>query len=641
MSVLGHVASVRKAALYVVKLGSATLGHEVAFDELAGLRRRGARLLIVAGGAAGIARHYAEIDRPMRTLELRNGDEVRYCPPEEMPHIIDAYERVTLPRVEQALTERGLTVFTAVARTGGLVSGAANPPLRAVRDGRVTVVRDHRAGTVSAVAVERLRALLDAFDVVCLSPPVADSAHGTALNVDADVLAAELANALDADHLRLVTGTAGLLVDPADPASRKPHAVRGEGAALAKGRMRQKVRAAEIALAGAADVAITGPHMLSPVSGTRFWRAPAPAEDLSLLARAVEMSSVSGDERELAEYLLHWCTEHGVDAMIDAAGNLVATRGHGGVRLLMLGHLDTVPHRWPTRWEGRWLTGRGSVDAKGSLIAYLETLAEFDVPDWAQLRVIGAVEEEITSAGAMFVRDNYPADAVIVGEPSGAEALTVGYYGLLKARLTVREPVGHTAGNGVTTAADQLVETLSTFRAELAGASPDALLAVLGIHAVNGGDVQLGEAVLDVRVPPGQDLDELVALVRRVAESAACRMEAEILRATPGVATPRTSPLVKAFSRAFGEEGVKPRFLAKKGSSDMNTLATTWNGVPMVAYGPGDAKLDHTPDERIDAAEFRRARSLLGKAVTHFLAGCALQAGVAPNPVGQVHEAAD
>ncbi|NRQ34216.1 M20/M25/M40 family metallo-hydrolase [Nonomuraea sp. NN258] len=614
MSVLGHVASTRTAALYVIKIGSASLAHDGVFDELANLRARGARLLLVAGGAAGIARHYADIGRPMRTMRMR-GDEVRYCPPEEMPHIVAAYERVTLPRVRQALSERGLRVFTAVAQTGALVSAQANPPVRAELDGRPSVVRDHRAGRVSSVDADSLGQLLEVFDVVCLSPPVADEAGGSALNVDADVLAAEVANALDADHLRLVTGTAGLLSDPSDPGSGIPHIHRGEGQEYARGRMRQKVRAAEIAMNGAADVAITGPHMLSPASGTRFWRAPAPAADLSLLSRVVEISSVSCDERELAEFLVDWCTEHGIHAQVDAAGNLVATRGTGPERLLMLGHLDTVPHRWPARWEGETLWARGSVDAKGSLVAFLETLAEMDVPAHAQIRVIGAVEEECTARGAFFVRDHYPADAVIIGEPSGAEALTIGYYGLLKVRLSVSEPVGHTAGHGVVTAADRMVHVLGRLRDEIAAASPNAMLAVLGIHAVNAGHLQQGEAVFDVRVPQETPVEDLVALVRQVAEA----VGVEVLRATPGVITPRKSPLVKAFSRAFREAGATPRFLAKKGSSDMNTLATTWADVPMVAYGPGDAALDHTPEERLGAAEFRRAKDVLTRAVTSWV----------------------
>lgn len=619
MSVLGHVARGTRPALYVVKIGSASLFHERVFDDLAELNARGARVLMVAGGATGVAKHYAAIGRPMPMLRLRRGDVVRHCTPAEMPHITEAYEQVTMPRVRAALAARGLTVFAATAAAESLVWARPNPPVRAEVDGRTVVVRDHLAGTVSGVDIGRLECLLDAFDVVCVSPPVADLGGGCALNVDADVLAAKLATAADADHLRLVTGTPGLLADPAVPTSRLGHVLAGEAAEVARGRMRQKVRAAEIALEGAApDVAITGPHMLRPGTGTRFWRTPAPGPDLELLGRAVEISSVSGDERELAEYLVDWCTEHGVNAEIDAAGNVVATRGRGDRRLLMLGHLDTVPHRWPARWGGPTLTGRGCVDAKGSLVAFLETLAEMHVPDGVEITVVGAVEEETTSAGAFHVRDGRRADAVIIGEPSGSGALTVGYFGLLKFRVEVNSPMGHTAGHGVVTAADELAAVLGRIRAAIAQACPAALMAVLGVHAVTVEGSQVGEAVVDVRTPPQVSAAELLALAHAATDGTTATLTE--LRATPGTSTPRTDPLVGAFTRALREEGMRPRYLAKKGSSDMNTLATTWQGVPMVAYGPGDAALDHTREERLHADEFRRGRAVLARALAHWAA---------------------
>ncbi len=615
-SVLGPVASTRLAALYVVKIGSASLHHEAPFDQIAQLCARGARVLLVAGGADGIADHYQRIGRAVQTLTLRNGDEVRYCTLEEMAHIVEAYEHVTLPLVRRGLHARGLTVYASTSQAEALVSGRANAPLRVVREGRVALVRDHRAGVVTQVDAERLHRLLGAFDVVCLSPPMADEQGTGPLNVDADVLAAQVANAMGADHLRLVTGTAGLLQNVMDPTSRLTDAHPGQGALLAKGRMRQKVRAAELALSSPGDVAITGPHKLNAGSGTRFWRGPAPSPDLELLSRAVQIPSVSGDERELAEYLLDWCQARGIEAGIDVAGNFVATRGAGEQRLLMLGHLDTVAHLWAPRWDGDTLSGRGSVDAKGSLIAFLQTLAETSVPERCQVRVVGAVQEETTSAGAFYVREHYHADAVIVGEPSGAAALTIGYFGLYKVRLWLSERVGHTAGRGVSTAADLMTEILTRLRTSIAEADDQAMMAALGIHAVNDGDYQRGEAVIDVRVPPALNPEDLVRLFER--ECAPAR--AEVLRATPGILTARTSPLVTAFTRGFREEGIRPRFLAKKGSSDMNTLVQTWGPIPMVAYGPGDAALDHTPHEHLWGQEFRQARRVLTRAVAHWIA---------------------
>jgi LysW-gamma-L-lysine carboxypeptidase len=94
----------------------------------------------------------------------------------------------------------------------------------------------------------------------------------------------------------------------------------------------------------------------------------------------------------------------------------------------------------------------------------------------------------------------------------------------------------------------------------------------------------------------------------------------EVLRCTPGHAGGRSTTLARAFARAFGRNDLRPRYLVKKGTSDMNTLATTWRGVPMVAYGPGDSALDHTDTERIAAGEYLLGRAVLADAVATWLA---------------------
>ncbi|MDR7275433.1 M20/M25/M40 family metallo-hydrolase [Catenuloplanes atrovinosus] len=609
-------------ALYVIKVGSGTLLHPEIFAEIAAIRNRGARVLVVAGGAEGIERHYRSLGRAMPQLTLGNGDTVRYCPPTEMPHIVAAYRQITLPAVEAGLAAHGLRVFTAVAADGGLVTGDLNRPLRAVEDGKPKIVRDHRAGTVSGVDAARLGALLDAYDVVCLSPPVRDAAGGGELNVDADMLAAAVSNALGADHLRLVTGTPGVLADPADRGSTVRDAYAGTCGRYAKGRMRQKIRAAELALDGTADVAITGPHSMAVESGwTRFWAAREPAEDLTLLTRAAQIPSVSYDERELAAYLAGWCRDRGLDARVDEAGNLVAERGTGPRTLLLLGHLDTVPFTWPVRWDDvdpAVLHGRGTVDAKGSLAAFLEVLAGTPVPDGWRLRVVGAVEEEVSSSrGAFHARDHYPADAVVIGEPSGAGALTLGYFGLFKLRVTATVPSGHSAGFQAVSAPDRLIGALERIRAAVLKEADEALSAVIDLRCDADAASQSAVGILNFRVPPGADLD---ALRTAALDAGGDGVRTEVLRATPGHAGPRSTVLAKAFGRAFARSGGRPRFLLKKGTSDMNTLATTWRDVPMVAYGPGDSALDHTRDERLDADEYRRARRVLGEAVREFFA---------------------
>ena len=48
----------------------------------------------------------------------------------------------------------------------------------------------------------------------------------------------------------------------------------------------------------------------------------------------------------------------------------------------------------------------------------------------------------------------------------------------------------------------------------------------------------------------------------------------------------------------------------KTGTSDMNVVGPVW-GCPILAYGPGDSRLDHTPNEHVSVAEFLRSVEIL------------------------------
>uniref|UniRef100_UPI0025C3D894 M20/M25/M40 family metallo-hydrolase n=1 Tax=Deinococcus sp. TaxID=47478 RepID=UPI0025C3D894 len=66
-------------------------------------------------------------------------------------------------------------------------------------------------------------------------------------------------------------------------------------------------------------------------------------------------------------------------------------------------------------------------------------------------------------------------------------------------------------------------------------------------------------------------------------------------------------------------QGGTPTFKVKTGTSDMNVVAELWP-VPTLAYGPGDSSLDHTPEERLDLAEYDRAVAVLTEALTRLVA---------------------
>ena len=151
-------------------------------------------------------------------------------------------------------------------------------------------------------------------------------------------------------------------------------------------------------------------------------------EGRKLLTELVSIPSVSGNETEAAEALAAFFEGHDREVWIDDIGNV---RAPGDDTVLLTSHIDTVPGDIPVEikdgGEGPELWGRGSVDATGPLaamaIAAVETGASF----------VGVVGEESTSRGAWHLIENREApDAVINGEPSGWDGITLGYRGLLE-----------------------------------------------------------------------------------------------------------------------------------------------------------------------------------------------------------------
>jgi len=78
---------------------------------------------------------------------------------------------------------------------------------------------------------------------------------------------------------------------------------------------------------------------------------------------------------------------------------------------------------------------------------------------------------------------------------------------------------------------------------------------------------------------------------------------------------PKNTPLVRAFLRAIRAQSGQPTFKLKLGTSDMNTVGPVWK-CPIVAYGPGDSSLDHTPGEYLDLEEYQRAIAVLAQVLT-------------------------
>ncbi len=380
------------------------------------------------------------------------------------------------------------------------------------------------------------------------------------------------------------------------------------------------------------------------ISAVRAETEPMTETGIELLEEMVSIASPSTQERELGQWLVTRLRGMGFAARRDEVGNVVAFWGSGPREVLLLGHMDTVPGFIPVRHEGQRLFGRGAVDAKGPLAAAITAVARQPAGATCRFTIIGAVEEEGSSRGARYLVNRRPPDQLVILEPSGWDAVTLGYKGSLKLRYRLSQPMGHGAGPNES-AADRAIAFVrrvqdhasaptlpspNVSNARLAlkrrsrgptgPASGGGVLEsferldvrILRFHADHDGFKDTAAMTVGFRLPPNFDVPALQQQLETWAESAELRFE----YADAAVRAEKNTPVVRAFLKGIRDTGGTPRFKMKTGTSDMNIVAPVW-GCPTLAYGPGDSKLDHTPDEAMDLEDFARGVDVLTAALSH------------------------
>jgi len=331
---------------------------------------------------------------------------------------------------------------------------------------------------------------------------------------------------------------------------------------------------------------------------------PVRTEGRELLEELVGTPSVTGEEDAAVDRLAAYFEAHDREVRIDSIGNV---RAPADDSVLLTSHVDTVPGDIPVRVEDGVLHGRGSVDAKGPLVAMavaaIETGASF----------VGVVGEERDSRGARhLITDRDPPDALVNGEPSGWDAVTLGYRGLLPGTYVATSESGHTSrpdANAIQAAIGWWHRVEDAFATDewtpvFEGVTPKPV----GIDGGTSADGLSVEATMDVqfRIPPDTD----AATIREIADGELDGGTVQWRDSIPPVMTSPRNPVARAFRAGIRAAGGEPSQLRKTGTSDMNVYADAWD-CPMATYGPGDSALDHTPRERLSLGEFDRAVSVL------------------------------
>jgi acetylornithine deacetylase len=338
---------------------------------------------------------------------------------------------------------------------------------------------------------------------------------------------------------------------------------------------------------------------------------------LDLLDDLVRIDSVNpgldlagAGEAQIAAYIARWgrSADLRVEVLEAIAGRpSVIVRGgrdHGGRRLLLCGHLDTVglagiPGGLTPRVEGDRLYARGAYDMKAGLAAALiacrdAALAGID----GEVIVAAVADEELASLGITEVLahlDPAGIDGAVVTEPTERQAGT-GHRGFVWTEVTVTGVAAHGSrphrGADAILAAGHHLAAFDHLDRQLRS-RPHPFLGPGNLHAslISGGT---GESTIpdrcvftvERRTLPGETLGHVEAdiadlLERSRAADPRITVNARTVLHRPPMETPPDAPIVQALLAAAGPgTSVAPMSYW----ADSAFLAAA--GISTVLYGP-------------------------------------------------------
>jgi len=349
----------------------------------------------------------------------------------------------------------------------------------------------------------------------------------------------------------------------------------------------------------------------------------------------LEIYSPSGSEADLAEFLHGEMQSNGLAARIDNVGNVIGVLGNEGPRILLCGHMDTVPGRIPIRQDVDLLYGRGAVDAKSSLAAMIvgAALAKKRSSYPFQITVAAVVEEETSSKGIRSIIGDQTQYAMAgFGEPSGVSNLIIGYKGSLKLHVSFTTSGGHSASPWLSISSYEESSLFwKAFEKEmLKNNSQSKFDAVTGcVTRADAGELgnivpTLATLDVDLRIPPGLSLNDLVAKIneftsRYNSTRQGVKIQVGFEDPTEAFLGSPNSTAVSAFRWAIRKmKGGQVAMVKKTGTSDMNLFAQCQN-IPMFAYGPGDSRFDHTELEHVRISEYLGCIEVYARALPRFV----------------------
>ena len=320
--------------------------------------------------------------------------------------------------------------------------------------------------------------------------------------------------------------------------------------------------------------------------------------------------------------------------------NLLAVRrGAGTVHFGFAGHLDVVPpgvgwtgDAFVPEIRGELLYGRGAVDMKGAIAAFVAAVAAVPADAGTVSLIVTGDEEGAATFGTRSLMEHMDArglkpDMILVGEPTSAQRLgdmvKIGRRGSVNIWIDVPGTQGHVAYPHL---ADNPIPKLVRILSAIDAVSLDSGTDWFQPSNIEFTDIDVGNgatnvipasarARLSIRFNDRHRGTELIAMVERLAQDVeplakvVGRISGEAFLTPPGA----LSELVAEAIRA--ETGLTPELSTTGGTSDARFLSAL---CPVVEFGLTNATM-HKLDEAVAVEDLHRLTAIYRGILTRAL----------------------
>ena len=327
---------------------------------------------------------------------------------------------------------------------------------------------------------------------------------------------------------------------------------------------------------------------------------------IRLTRELVDIDSTTGREQEAGEFIartlegLGWRVER--QPVVDGRFNVIARTNQDPV-VVFSTHFDCVPPFFPSREEGGRVYGRGSCDAKGTIVAQVAAAERLRAAGDERIGLVFVIAEERGSEGARAANEIASGSSrfLINGEPTD-NRLGAATRGVYRVKLHATGRAAHSSLPELgESAIDKLVDALVALRGVTWPSDPDLGETFYTTGLISGGVAPnvispSAQAELMFRTVGGPD--ELRRLINDCVGHLATAEDVLVVPPVRLATVPGFETAVFSFT------------------TDIPWLHR-W-GTPLL-LGPGSVTLAHTEDEYCEVAELVRSAELYARLAAQLL----------------------